>query len=163
MQPLAGAEQKAKRKPFEGVDVRESGRRGGIASGLARRYRFTEELRRQVVEGSGMAAYAAAQLLRENLEARERAVRVAEREMHDAEAMRASLDDEIEQQHATLGRLQAQERTTRERIERLTTKASAELADLARQRDELRRAIATEAAAAGLEWDDDGDVVAPEA
>jgi hypothetical protein len=50
------AETRARRRPFEGVDLREAGRRGGQASGLSRRLRKQRQLEAKVLESRNGAA-----------------------------------------------------------------------------------------------------------
>jgi chromosome segregation ATPase len=154
------AAEKPKRRPFESVDLREAGRRGGVVSGIARRHRFTEQLRQQVVTGTGMASYAAAQLLRENIEQREYAVREREREQRAGAEELARLREEAETLAAKVDALRDEEARRRERIERLTAAATAELAELERVKSELRQQVEADAEAAGLELvqhDDEAD------
>ena len=93
-------------RPFgPGHDPVEFGRRGGKSS---RKPAELRALLEKVLASDGMASYAAAQLLRDNVLEREHAVRAKERKLRTADEMLCDLMDEAEAERLTIAKLRTQ-------------------------------------------------------
>lgn len=90
------------RSPFEGVDLREAGRRGGHASGVSRRLREQRELEAGIIQSRNGAAKA--KLLEQK---RRDQAELLERQL-EADRMVSELDTEAENLRATIKDLGAE-------------------------------------------------------
>jgi hypothetical protein len=152
------ASPKPERNPFEGVDLREAGRKGGKASGVSRRLRPLRELEAGIVESrNGAAKWKLLETRRRQLAELERARLLADERL-------LGLMDEADAERATIARLRERRREyeaavtqrlaqleARERLMIAAVKAAE--GDLARRlRDLDDDSIACLLRAAGLEY-----------
>jgi hypothetical protein len=97
-----------KRVPFEGVDLREAGRRGGVQSGISRRMRAQRELEAKILESRNGAAQV------KLLEMRQRRERALEQEQIRHDRIVLGLMDQAEELRSEIDHM----RTRRQHLER---------------------------------------------
>ncbi len=156
MEALLKPQSEPRRNTFEGVDLREAGRRGGIASGQSRRLREQRELERKVLEARNGAA--AIKLL--ELKRRDEAALQDER--HHADAIVGELMDRADALEQTIADLRGEADVARDEYNRLEERrqAMALAVESDDALDELLRTVGEERATASayrIGWGDESD------